>query len=1108
MSPYYASLSRVTQITESAEEILQREARAREETERKKAEALRAKQDAEDRDIQVRIRNRIATIAKEFPKLRMVIGGPCYMWGIDAEIEYELKQAGMDVVAWPNAPLLAPHSSHTITEDVMLYNVVIFGDTFHNKSQPDPNTGKIPDRVKRHAAMLRRFLEAGGGIWFSGLANQDWGRTSHSLNYILKELNLDAEVVGEAVMDTSVMKKGSRLGDYAWADVMPDPLTKGVKNLLHPGGVISGEGSMGVVPIVRLGPEWRVLLKGKPTAASFPCEEGYAAGRLLTTPRTVKSSPILAAVRQAGKGRVVLWPTWSNFTVTGGSGGKLLDGRKDGRYSDGARLIENLLCWLAEPSQGSKPVGTFDPEKYERAARKKVDVDARLKAWAKPGRRDYPNQYKGLIGAHSDLSDGKSSPEQMIAAANKDGYDFIAFTEDFARMNEKKWKKLVAVCDRANKADANFVAYPGLDFVNEAGNRGLVFGHRYWIKDEWRSKQHPDRIRWWYNLTYQADCQPRRWLPRVTIRSRTNNKRPWNQGLWSFFGAYCYEAGKLVDDSFHEWRPLIGPHVFFLNTGIMAAHTVRSVAEIAATARPGLFQTYVKADNLGHVLKRLSGCTGTGFMGYFPTYISTGPEILDFRCYAAVMGGEISFDLAAPGNERGLLHILVKAGAGLEEVSVYDGDRLFRRFMPSGKQFEAFVSILGDACHCYSLTVTDIQGRKAVSWNAFLQIQEKVHRRCGDNWNWMTTGKGPGRLGPVKLGYSLHEVTSGWTSARWTPASDRRKAAKRKYQCEQGNYGHGGLSGAINGYIHPHGLLVDGKPWPSTFPATSLNFHTTGRYGIVLTDKIRDDVVVAKREPASLGAFSGPYRAVPSPWPADLKQFFPMQKPEGATVNRYQARVTFAKSVATPDGQPVRLTLGATGNPSADTVEVMHPDGTSKRRHVGSQTLSGEIPKDGYVCWYDDEGDGVGGIIALTSGIKYSYTKKWQSCFVEVPSPVKPGTEVAWGVIFVTGDASTRNSNEQMEDVRVGMGIAGKPALYQVRPQIGTVINQRYFLTLQARDHAFSGKVVKSTAKPLPIHLPVMLRGLNPRWSAAIWYRGKTELHTPDYFRDPWGVST
>ena len=784
----------------------------------------------------------------------------------------------------------------------------------------------------------------------------------------------------------------------------------------------------------------------------------------------------------------------------------VLDGENGGRMSDGARLIENLLCWLAEPSQGSQAVGTFDPETFERPE-EKVDVEARLEDWRKPGRRDYRHQYKGLIGAHSNLSDGTSSPEEMIVAAKKGGYDFIAFTEDFAAMGETKWDQLCAVCDKANRADPEFVAYPGLDFLDHAGNRGLHFGQRYWVKDEWRAGEERDRVHWFYNFAYGADADANRWPPRVVIRSRTNAKRPWNQGLWNLFGAYCYEGGKLVDDSFHEWRPLIGRHVFFLNTGVMAVHTVRSAEEVAVAAAPGPYQTYVKADSLSEVLRRVSGCKGQGWMGAFPTYISGGPEIVDFRCYVAEIGGEISFDLAVPGNDRGWLHLLVQSEVGLKEVEVYDRDRLVRRFRPGGgKVFENFMPVFAESYHAYSMVVTDLQRRKAVSWNAFLQVQEKVHRRCGDNYNWMTTGKGAGTTAEPEFRYQLHEVTHAW---RTRNDSRDRQDERPLYRCHAGNYGHGGLSAAVDGYVSPFtDYLVDGDARQGYWPVVTMDFSTIGRFGIIVTNTVEQDYAVKKRPKfGTYGCFSGPHEVVSAPWPAALRQFVPLRRPDGAHIARYQGKVRFTQTVTDPKGEPVRVVVGG-ADPKAKLLEVMQADGTSQQHEIGQEAMVGEVPLNGYVCWYDGEGDGVAGVIALSPGLRFSYRREYSGFHVELPSPVGPGDEATWDVLFVSGNRSTSNSNAQMEAVRAGMGIAGKPTLYDVRPRVGTVADQTFILTVDTEDHSFSGQVVKTTQELLPIHLPVMARGLNPRWDAVLWYRGASRLHTVGQYRDRWGVKT
>ena len=1065
------------------------------------------------------------SLAAPRTKPRMVVASPGIYWGIDEKLRDELKDEGVKLLSYPDCAkvfdiLLEEHIGARLND----YNIFIFGDSFYSHGRPDPVTSAVPNEMVHLAGKMKEFLNNGGGIWFCGIGEQNWGKTAHTLNYILKQLNLDAEVLGEVVMDTAVMKQGSRTGEYAWAEVVRDPLTEGVANLLHPSGVVTSEGSMGVVPILRMGKEWRVLLRASKTAASYPLDlTPPTTGNKLAVdkPGTVKSSPILCAVRQAGKGRVVLWPTWSNYTVTGGSYGELFDGKRDGKKSEGRQLIKNLLYWLGEPSQGSDKVGLFDPKKF-RASIRKQDCDKILRKWCKPGRKDYANQYKGLVGAHSSLSDGRNTPQAMIAAAKKAGYDFIAFTEDLAKMEEAKWKKLLAVCDKVNKSDPSFRAFQGLDFLDEAGNRGVVFGHRYWVTKELRSTKNPDRVEYWYSFAYKSMSNPKLWPPRIIIRSRTNNKRPWVQGMWSLFAPYCYEAGKLVDDSFHEYRPMIGPYNFEWNTGIAAVHTVRSVQEIKATAAPSLYQFYVRADQLaesGDVANPKgvydSIWTNCGpwrpdpeadrvrdyYPHYFPCYPSSGPEIVDFR--TKHIGRGHGANMAIKGNNRAMLHVFVRADAGLDTVELYDGVRLVRRYKPEAKDFEHFVTVPNNEQHAYTLTVTDKAGGRAVSWPAWTHIAEQTHYRCGDNWNYNATRKAREGKGFVPT-YHLLEV-----AAHWGKQKKAEEPERPRYNCYQARWCHIGL-GATGNYIYPdhQKLRVDGEPWVAPYYAKHIlvDLGTAGPYGTIATNRFRHDYREEKTIPYTTGTFAGPYPAVSSPWPADLKYYYPFSRWNGATVVRYQGKVTFARTVSTPDNSPIRIGLGGGDKGNPNILEVMSADGTVKRHEVGNKRITVEIPVRGYVCWYDNKGDGLGGVIALSAGVHLVYSKQWQGLYKYVPSPAHSTNAVTWDIVFVSGSPATTNSNEQMLDVWRGMGFAGKPTLYEVQPRIGKVQDQQFFLTLLSEQGGFRGRIIRATRKLLPIHLPVWVKGLNPRWDAGIWYRGNTMLEVIDNYRDPWGM--
>ena len=1058
-------------------------------------------------------------------RTRMVIATPAFFWGIDEELAQELKAEGVSLYAYPDCPSLRKVAiEHYICNRLMDYNMLVFGDNYFHKRAPAPESGKMHGEMVYAAQQMKKFIAGGGGIWFSGLGEQEWGKTAFTLNYIMKELNLDAEVINEVVMDTSVQKQGSRGGEYAWVEVVDDPLTKNVKNVLHPFGVIAGEGSMGVVPIVKLGPEWRVLLRGSETAASFPLDytPPTTGDKLMTTPKTVKSRPILCAVRETGKGRVVLWPTWSNYTVTGGSYGQLFAGERDGKKSDGAQLMKNLLYWLAEPAQGSKTVGQFDPKKFLAQARKKQDPERILAKWCVPGRKDYANQYKGLIGAHTSLSDGKNTPEEMIAAAKAAGYDFIAFTEDFSKMDEAKWKQLLALCDKVNKEDPNFRAFQGLDFVDEADNRGVVFGHRYWVTKELRSKKYPDRVEYWYTFSYKSDGDPKRWPVRIIIRSKANNKRPWYQGLWSFFGAYCYEGGKLVDDSFREYLPLVGRYFFDYNAGISVVHTVRSVEEVRAAANPRLYQCYVRADQLAssrEVEKPLgvydSIWTNCGpwkpdpetdrvrdyYPHYFPCYPSSGPEILDFR--SKFLSAAWGADMAMEGNRHSMLHILVRAAAGLDKVEVYDGEHLVRRYRPEGTEFEHFMAVPNNEQHAYVLIVTDKAGGRAVSWPAWVHIQEFMHIRCGDNWNYNTHAKGRSG-GAYKRSYHLLEVQGGWGRAGKKEAGPTRPV----YGCKLATYNYAGTDAAVY-YIWPTDWLVDDKPWHgSWYWPILVDCDTAGSFGGIATNRRRYDYTEKNPIPYSTLTFAGPYKLAPTPWLSDLRYIGPIRRRDGAGMIELQGKVTFGRKVSTRSGGNIGIRAGGGSGNFPDIVEIRAPGGEPVRYDATRQNVSLELPADAYACWYDAKGDGVGGIIALSPGLRFSYSKKGWGLGKSIPSPADPLTELTWDVVYFSGTAKTTNTGEQMVDLWEGMGFNGLPTLYTVASRVGWVSDQKLYLTVETEDGGFRGKIARTTDKLLPIHLPVWVKGLNPRWDAGIWYKGKTELEVVGTYHDQWGMAT
>jgi len=85
------------------------------------------------------------------------------------------------------------------------------------------------------------------------------------------------------------------------------------------------------------GGEWRIVVRAADTARS--------------SKGTYGSAPPLLAARQHGKGRVVVFPTHTTYWINAGH--HRIWEQICMEKGDGAKLLDNIYRWLAEPSLAS-----------------------------------------------------------------------------------------------------------------------------------------------------------------------------------------------------------------------------------------------------------------------------------------------------------------------------------------------------------------------------------------------------------------------------------------------------------------------------------------------------------------------------------------------------------------------------------------------------------------------------------------------------------------------------------------------------------------------------------------------------------------------------------
>lgn len=905
----------------------------------------------------------------------------------------------------------------------------------------------LEEEVRAQEQVLARYVADGGGLMLTG--NTEYGmwaleRDFEEMNRFLKPFG--AQVLHEQVRENDKSLTIPTMGISALgytANVQPHPTTKGVRGLLYP---TDHMWSFWTHPL-QLSTGWQPLVKGSPSAWSYSTPLGVAGStsQLEKKPGTYKSEPPLVAVKDIEKGRMCLWPTVPSAFIIDGyhdfwGGGIIMEGSRQEKPSDARPLLVNLLRWLGEPSQATfggytpPPAQAGDPEPGF------VEVD-----WdnVKLAGKSQPNCYKGLIGLHSNLSDGAAIPEAMLTAAKAAGYHFAAFTDPLAKLDEGKLEALKSACLKVS--GPQFQAFPGFTYEDESGNSWMVFGQQvHWPKQEWFSKKRPGALEI-NNVVFRGF----QFLPLVMLPG--DAEPPWLQGNFKGMAIHQYESGNLVRNSEGVYQRLQrnGFDVF-----PVVANVVKSPADVQAAAATPL-QTYVRWWELEDVISAISGNVPMYQGGYVfgrPSFVSGGPIIEDFRVFNFGTS-----DLAIKGNDRYRIHLDVSADKGLKEIALYDGAELRRRVLLSGQKtwagdFEGYQ----DRNRHYIAVIIDNAGGKAISGVRDTSNQEVGMIRCTDNLNTYTSGK--------------------FKAVNYHPVRGLESYIEQN-------------AGSFNAF--PYLGLPDTER-----PAVDQQLTITGRFGYV-----KHDVIEHHYGPISSANWNltdRPDRAEPqtvTQGRVRTTMFTP--RAEGTAVYLVEGDFQMLSDLDLPRGNvpcyrvPWLL--------DADTMYVSRVEGKSECYKLGSRLKNRSAALDGieYVAQIAPLG-GSRAIVPLQPGMGYEAVwngeRYYLSANVGVPEKkLTKGQPVRYRYLAVWDTVGGKPDVSFIEDVYAKLGLRGQPA-YQVTCEQGKVLDTKFALRLQANGGGFAGTISRAA---LPLDLPVVVEGLNERWPAGILYKAKNDLLVP-----------
>ena len=933
-------------------------------------------------------------------------------------------------------------------DTVRQFNVIIFPGDFYLAAdflRESPAYSEFQNKC----AILRRFLEEGGGIFImDGLANT-WSR-SLPANDFLK--SFDAGILPEAVIEQGtnnifVQSKFVRLPWALTTDIADSPVTRGVKSLLWPSqGQTYQYGTYTLA--LKVGPEWQVVVRASKTACSIPLPDSFSIDITRQPAGAYPSSPPLMAIREVGKkGRLALLDInqmymtldgyhliWDGIAMSKGNGPVA---------SDWEKVLLQTYSWLAAPSvQSGTPGGYVAKEE----GKTQKAIPAPLNWEFKPAAA---HNYRGLVGLHTTLSSGKGEVKDFVGAAKKAGCNWIIFTEDYEKMDQEKWQVLQNEC-KAN-SDSDFLAIPGLQFKDQPGNNIIVFGEMAFPSRKLWEPQRFNPCTYIYNTGH---CGV------MLFNIKANPFRPNNLGNWTSFGIYTYKDGKLMDDSLDEYL-YVQRNTFRVCP--FSVHLIYSPEEVASEAQNG-FQTYILSDSIDKIVEKITGYPARSQSPY-PVNVSSGPEILDCRLLNNWP------NLALPGGERWRFRISVASPAGLKEIRVVDDLRQFYRFLPGGeKEFTREIEGFHDRQKMFVVIAEDVKGGKAISGLTMPHILDMFYINCTDNMNtmggYMRTKEivYKGKVIQPPNGYEFH-MSSGFSMGGWfAPAMQmftKEAMEKGVPPCDE-EYVFASrdmfISDRFIRYLYPPGTPV-GRARPSGDPKYVLK--RTADYDMTLRT----------------WCFS-PYEV------------------EGYDLTLVEAKVKFKKDFTlTQDALNPIYVIGQGVKEYVMEGDLTSFAYTQDRAWVARQVPvqksfveTQPLPENGGMVVYPSF-TGVSGIFALSKGLGFKVAAdQGRVARVEIGAynmkkEIKAGDEISYRLLGASGRGPDDDQLERFKWVGKSMGVTGAPA-YTVNPRQGKVKDTVYILNLEAEDYGFSGSISQAV---LPAPLPVVVAGLNGNWDSGIW---------------------
>ncbi len=932
-------------------------------------------------------------------------------------------------------------------EQASRFHVIIAIDD--PEPQPPP-AGPGPVEV------LGKFVKAGGSLLFF----KNYYGSDGADQYLAP---FGASLPHEIVQDPAHTWK-SPLGfnftyGYTTKVTPGDPVIEAVKTIWYP----AQHGYMNHTWPIKVDNNWKVLVTAEPEASSIWV--GGLHEEEKWKPGTYASAPPLIASRAYGQGAIVLVGI-SPFEMFMGQGlpaymDILLEKGNGMLPSDTGRLYTNAMNWLgaralaavqAAPAEDRLGQGDLPPLDPGFAA-------ASVPDWTKDvtGGDWCTNPARGVIGAHSTLSDGKATAQALIAKAKALNLNWLAFTERLEQFSPEKWAQLRQICKEATTPQ--FQALPGLDYADQNGTRYVVFGDFDWPPEKVFSadKQRIISPIWWFNINT---------VPLGPYDISHAPLRPWDLSLYNMYPIRTTIAGKQVDEDLQGYRYMQG---CMDDNFPMAVDMVSDEASLEAAT--GRMMTYLMQDMPRDIQKVYQNHM---YYGSYYGFVSDGPLVTDWHTAneTRVTGGKWWL----PGTEKYRVKLSVRSAVPIVDIQIYDGPVLFRRFRPNQERVTLTFDGPHDMQHTLHAEITDAAGKRAITGCTQLRDWLNYRFMCGDRGNSICDAVQVDEYGAYLTGPT---------------APYQRKMTAFGVCAGYGERHFVQLPPDFDGGMRPIGMHIMPRLQIPGFELMPGGATPEARNQISVCSKdglLQGDDIV--------GYFPGPADAwSPKPAPHDVEGVRISYRYLDITPRAHDPGVILLEGNLHFD-KPLKLeaahlfyTFHSAQPGEGDHYAINVPGAVVTGMGSGEPyNAAGPVVPGSYAMLFPSLW-GSTGVMALDEGYTLSLSARTGSghlnlALANLPREMKAGEDLPYRFVLMHGPAREQPNTAFWERFAQSMGFRGDPAYKVSDLKVGSVKSTRFLLELVPTEGAFVGTV---SGADLPIRLPVRVANMNPNWTFG-WF--------------------